>query len=68
MQRLLTYRSIGFDRSHFRWLCRWHRDEMKRATDNRELLEMNICDGDGWELLCPFLGVPVPDIDFPVVR
>jgi len=29
-------------------------------------LEMNICDnGDGWDKLCLFLNVPVPDIPFP---
>ena len=29
------------------------------------LLELNICEGEGWEKLCPFLGVEVPDIPFP---
>ena len=33
-----------------------------RAND---LLVMNICDGDGWEVLCPFLGTDIPDIPFP---
>ena len=29
-------------------------------------LEMNICDnGDGWDKLCSFLNVPIPDISFP---
>lgn len=26
---------------------------------------MNICDGDGWEILAPFLGVEIPDVRFP---
>ena len=26
---------------------------------------MNICAGDGWERLCEFLDVPVPDVPFP---
>lgn len=30
-----------------------------------DLLVMNICAGDGWEKLCPFLGFPVPDVKFP---
>jgi hypothetical protein len=30
-----------------------------------DLLVMDISAGDGWELLCPFLGVPVPDVPFP---
>jgi len=29
------------------------------------LLVMNIPAGDGWEKLCPFLGVPIPDEPFP---
>jgi hypothetical protein len=29
------------------------------------LLVMNIIGGDGWELLCPFLGVPIPSVPFP---
>ena len=32
----------------------------------RELLVMDICAGDGWDELCSFLGVPVPDVAFPV--
>ena len=29
-------------------------------------LEMNICDnGDGWNELCLFLNIPIPDIPFP---
>lgn len=30
-----------------------------------DLLVMNISAGEGWEKLCPFLGVSIPDIDFP---
>lgn len=30
-----------------------------------KLLEMNIVGGDGWDKLCGFLGVPVPDRPFP---
>ena len=29
------------------------------------LLVMDIPAGDGWEKLCPFLGVPIPDAPFP---
>ncbi len=28
-------------------------------------LEMAICEGEGWEKLCGFLGRPVPDLPFP---
>ena len=30
-----------------------------------EFLVINIPAGEGWEKLCPFLGVPVPDLPFP---
>ena len=30
-----------------------------------DLLVMNICEGDGWEVLCPFLGRNIPDVPFP---
>ena len=30
-----------------------------------DLLVMDISAGDGWERLCPFLGVPVPAVPFP---
>lgn len=29
------------------------------------LLVMDICGGEGWEKLCPFLRVPAPDVPFP---
>jgi hypothetical protein len=31
----------------------------------RDLLVMNVCAGDGWGALSPFLGVPTPDAPFP---
>lgn len=42
--------------------------EIKEYFKNRpnDLLVMNICEGEGWEKLCPFLGVPIPKIPFPV--
>ena len=39
----------------------------KHFTDRPgKLLVMNICGGDGWDKLCPFLGLPVPNVKFPV--
>jgi hypothetical protein len=45
--------------THLREVCDYFED---RAGD---LLIMDICGGDGWEKLCPFLGVPVPSVPFP---
>lgn len=44
-----------------------HNDEVEdyfRSSPER-LLVMNITQGDGWDLLCPFLGREVPDEPFP---
>lgn len=30
-----------------------------------DLLVLRVCDGEGWEKLCPFLGLPVPAESFP---
>lgn len=32
-----------------------------------KLLVMQVDAGNGWQVLCPFLGHPIPDEDFPVV-
>lgn len=32
------------------------------------LLVLKITEGDGWEKLSPFLGLPIPDIGFPVAN
>ena len=32
---------------------------------NPNFLEINICNGEGWELLCPFLDKPIPNKEFP---
>jgi hypothetical protein len=39
------------------------RDFFKDKPDY--FLELRICEGEGWENLCPFLGVDVPDCPFP---
>ncbi len=37
-------------------------------TGSDRLLRLNICAGEGWEKLCGFLGVAVPDVIFPHVH
>jgi hypothetical protein len=29
------------------------------------LLVLRVVEGEGWDKLCPFLGLPIPDIEFP---
>ncbi len=47
-----------------------HVREVKKYFKNQKdkLLIMNICDGDGWEKLCPFLNKPIPKIRFPRIN
>lgn len=42
-----------------------HNDEIKRTIPASHRLDYNIDRGEGWEPLCRFLGVPVPQTPFP---
>jgi hypothetical protein len=42
-----------------------HKERQQSLTAVSNLLLLNICKGEGWEKLCPFLGVEVPKINFP---
>jgi len=35
------------------------------ASRPRDLVVMNIIEGDGWDVLCPFLGLAIPGVEFP---
>ncbi len=63
----MLYESTTFDRTKFIDAYHRHHDDVRRYFRNRpeDLLELNIIDGDGWEQLCPFLGLPIPDSPFP---
>lgn len=39
--------------------------EAVRTVPPGDLLIMDICGGDGWDKLCPFLSLPVPGESFP---
>jgi hypothetical protein len=44
-----------------------HEDRVRAYFADRtgDLLVLDITAGDGWERLCPFLGLPIPDKPFP---
>lgn len=44
-----------------------HNQEVQEHFADRpgDLLVMDISKGDGWEVLCPFIGEPIPDFGFP---
>lgn len=66
-RRMAIYETVRFERDKF--IAAWHRHEadVKRYFRGRpgDLLEMSITDGEGWEKLCPFLELPVPEVPFP---
>ena len=45
-----------------------HTESVRKYFEGREqdLLILNVTEGDGWDKLCPFLGKPVPEVEFPV--
>ena len=47
-----------------------HIDDVLRYFSRRpnDLLVMRVTEGDGWDVLCPFLGRPAPDTAFPHAR
>ena len=62
-----VYGCLDFDEERFRWAYESHRRAVTRyfAGRDEDLLVMDIVGGDGWEVLCPFLGREVPDTPFP---
>ena len=66
MHRAL-YGSSDFRREQYRHRFLKHREEVYAhfAGRPRDLLVMNIGRGDGWTVLCPFLGRSVPQTPFP---
>ena len=43
-----------------------NQEVMDYFKDRRQdLLVMDLAKGDGWQMLCPFLGVDIPDAEFP---
>jgi len=65
--RRATYGIETYERELFRRVYRAHvvRARAFFAGQPGRLLELDICGGEGYELLCPFLGLPVLDEPFP---
>ena len=64
-----VYGSIDFNRVRFLDAYEQHvRDVLSYFKERPEqLLVMDITGGDGWEKLCPFVGVPMPLERFPYI-
>ena len=56
-----------YHRDRFVYAYRQHLKSVREYFADRpgDLLTLDICAGDGWEQLCPFLNVPVPAQPFP---
>ncbi|WP_395646272.1 sulfotransferase family protein [Terricaulis sp.] len=66
-RRMALYETVSFDRGKFIAAYERHHADVRRYFADRpqDLLEMNLVDGDGWEVLCPFLNLPTPEAPFP---
>jgi hypothetical protein len=62
-----VYGCHGFSRDRFSYVYDTHVAQVQNYFRDRpaDLLVLNICDSQGWERLCPFLGRDVPAIPFP---
>jgi hypothetical protein len=68
--RMAVYGVIKFHAGRLRYVYEKHVREVKEYFADRpaDLLVMNICAGEGWDKLCPFLNYePVPRSAFPFV-
>lgn len=62
-----TYGAYRFSRERFSYVYDLHVRNVRDYFRDRpeSLLVLNICAGEGWELLCPFLGRSIPNVPFP---
>jgi hypothetical protein len=61
------YGTAAFERKTFAAAYHEHVADVEAYFRDRpyDLLVLDICAGDGWEKLCPFLDKPIPDRPFP---
>jgi len=67
LSRFYCYETCHFEEDVFRAAYYRHQDDVIKHFSTRpdKLLIMNICRGDGWEKLCPFVGKYIPSVAFP---
>ncbi len=68
--RLAMYGTFGFSAARMRSVYEDHRRSVLHyfAGRPRDLLVLDICGGQGWDRLCPFLGKPQPENPFPWIH
>lgn len=67
LRRMMLYETVTFDRQKFiDAYHRYHEDVYRYFKDRPDdFLEMDLTAGDGWEKLCDFLELPIPEQPFP---
>jgi hypothetical protein len=62
-----VYGGTRYERERFRRAYETHERSVREYFRERpaDLLVLDICAGEGWERLCPFLGCEIPDTPFP---
>ena len=65
--RMELFGQLHYDSDVFRKTYDEHKLEVLEYFKNRpdDLIIMDICAGDGWEMLCPFVGKAAPKVSFP---
>ncbi len=65
--RAAVYGSITFNEDRFRYVYQTHYRNVSDYFSERpiDLLIIDIFKGEGWEKLCPFLGLSIPNVAFP---
>ena len=68
--RAAVYGTYEFSRERMSYVKRLHEQNVLRYFQDRtdSLLVLNIAEGDEWDKLAPFLGVPSPNIPFPIAN
>ncbi|HSH03679.1 MAG TPA: sulfotransferase [Anaerolineae bacterium] len=68
--RAATYGTYQFDRERMGWAYDRHHEMVYNYFRERpdDLLVLNVTEGEGWEKVCPFLGIPLVEAPFPHVK
>ncbi|MEH2084474.1 MAG: sulfotransferase family protein [Nostoc sp.] len=68
--RTKLYGTVSYEPVMLREAYQRHMQRVENYFAHRpqDLLVLNICTGDSWNKLCPFLGRPIPDTPFPHVN
>jgi hypothetical protein len=67
---IAVYGALHFNEDRYSYVYDSYVAGVKDYFQHRpdDLLVMDICAGDGWEALCPFLNVAIPDQPFPFLN